>query len=185
MRAFRVNGGGVVGRTIGEIEPRAAGFLTVERVRHDNVIAAAALETKIASNDVLALFGRREQVLLTGRELGDEVADMDLLDIPLQTLDIVVTNKQWHGRTIRELGHNSRGVRLKKLIRMGQEVSFFLDTQVYRGDTLQIIGTPENVKIAAKHAGYAERPTPDADLTWLAAGIVLGVLLGIPALIFK
>jgi putative transport protein len=68
---------------------------------------------------------------------------------------------------------------------MGQEVAFLLDTQVNRGDTLQIIGAPRNVQRVAKNAGYEERPTPDADLTWLAAGIVLGVLIGIPALMFK
>ena len=53
------------------------------------------------------------------------------------------------------------------------------------GDTLQVLGAPSNVQRVAKEAGYAERPTPDADLTWLAAGIVLGVLIGIPALMFK
>jgi putative transport protein len=185
MRAFKANGGGAVGQTVAEIERRAAGFLTIERVRHEKVIGQASLETRIVSNDVVALFGRREQVLKTGVEIGEEVADADLLDIPLQTLDIVVTNKAWEGRTLRELGRNSRGVRLKKLIRMGHEVTFLLDTKVHRGDTLQVIGAPENVKRAAKAAGYAERPTPDADLTFLAAGIVLGVLIGIPALMFK
>jgi putative transport protein len=68
---------------------------------------------------------------------------------------------------------------------MGQELSILPDTKVNRGDTLQIMGAPRNVQRAAADAGYAERPTPDADLTWLAAGIVLGVLIGIPALMFK
>jgi putative transport protein len=98
----------------------------------------------------------------------------------------VVTNKQLVGRTLRELAtERARGVRLKKLVRLGQEVSFLAETQLNRGDTLQVIGAPRNVERVAKSAGYIERPTPDADLTWLAAGVVVGVLIGIPALMFK
>ena len=134
----------------------------------------------------VAVLGRREHVLRAGELLGEEVADMDLLHFPLQTLDIVVTNKQWVGKSLRELAtEGGRGIRLKKLIRMGQEVSFLPETHVERGDTLQIMGAPRNVARTAKNAGYAERPTPDADLTWLAAGVVFGVLIGIPALIYK
>jgi putative transport protein len=47
------------------------------------------------------------------------------------------------------------------------------------------MGAPRNVQRIAKVAGYVERPTPDADLTWVAAGVVLGVLIGIPAIMFK
>jgi putative transport protein len=109
-----------------------------------------------------------------------------LLHFPLQTADIVVANKKLAGRTLLEAAReNGRGVRLKKIIRLGQEVSFFPETRLNRGDTLQVMGAPRNVQRIARDAGYIERPTPDADLTWLAAGIVLGVLLGIPALMYK
>ena len=67
------------------------------------------------------------------------------------------------GKTLRELAtQGSRGVRLKKLVRVGQEIAFLPDTTVSRGDTLQIIGAPRNVQRVAKDAGYVERATPDA-----------------------
>ena len=135
-------------------------------------------EAVIADGDVLALVGRRETVMCAKKLIGEEVADMELLHFPLQTLDIVVTNKELGrtGRLMNSRERKARGVRLKKLIRLGQRSHSFLETRVNRGDTLQVIGAPRNVQRVAKEAGYIERPTPDADLTWLAAGIVLGVL---------
>jgi putative transport protein len=185
VRAFRANGSTPAGRTVDEVEREFGGFLSVERVRRGDVVIDADPDTTIAAGDVVAVMGRREAVLAAA-SLGEEVADADLLQFPLETADIVVTNKRLVGRTLLELAReNGRGVRLKKLVRLGHEVAFLLDTKVNRGDTLQVMGAPRHVQRVAKEAGYIERPTPDADLTWLAAGVVLGVLIGIPALVFK
>ena len=185
VRAFKVNGVGAA-RTVADVEREFEGYLSVERLRKGTAIINAEPDTAIAAGDVVAVIGRREAVVKAQASLGDEVADMDLMQFPLQTSDIVITNKRLAGRTLRELAQEGgRGVRLKKLVRTGQEVAFLLETKVNRGDTLQVIGAPRHVQRVAKEAGYIERPTPDADLTWLAAGIVLGVLIGIPALMFK
>ncbi len=185
-RAYRINGTAAVGKTVAEIERACEGYMSIERIRKGETIIDADPTMAIAAGDVVAVVGRRETVVRAEASIGEEVADMELLHFPLQTADIVVTNKKMSGKTLRELaGENSRGVRLKKLIRVGQEVAFLMETKVYRGDTLQVMGAPRNVQRVAQEAGYIERPTPDADLTWLAAGIVLGVLIGIPALMFK
>ena len=185
-RAYRVNGAGDRVTTVADVEREGEGRLSVERIRHGGAIMEAEPETVLAAGDVLAVVGRRENVLRCEAALGEEVADMELLHFPLQTADIVVTNKSLAGRTLAELAREAaRGVRLKKIVRVGQEVSFLPETVINRGDTLQVIGAPRHVERAAKLAGYIERPTPDADLTWVAAGVVLGVLIGIPALLFK
>jgi putative transport protein len=140
----------------------------------------------VEEGDVVAVVGRREAVVGAGPSIGEEVADMELLQFPLQSADVVVTSRACAGKTLRELATESgRGVRLKKLLRLGQEVAFLPETTLQRGDTLQVMGAPRNVQRIAKVAGYVERPTPDADLTWVAAGVVLGVLIGIPAIMFK
>jgi putative transport protein len=186
LRAYRANGSATVGQRVADLERENGGLLSVERIRSGSAVVDAEPDTVITSGDVVAVMGRRECVMRAETSIGEEVADMELLDFPLQTADVVVTNKQFAGRTLWDLAHGgARGVRLRKLIRLGQEVTFLPETVVNRGDTLQVIGAPRHVERAAKAAGYAERPTPDADLTWLAAGIVLGVLIGIPALMFK
>ena len=184
--AFRAKGSGGNGRTVRDIESSGGGYFSVERVRHGAAVVEAEPDTVVHEGDVIAVVGRRQAVIGARESIGDEVCDMDLLHFPLQTADVVVTNRRVAGRTLRELAtEGGRGVRLKKLVRLGQEVAFLPETTLQRGDTLQVIGAPRNVARVAKEAGYIERPTPDADLTWLAAGIVLGVLIGIPALMFK
>src|SRR4051812_20276125 len=141
MRAYRASRATIAGRSVGDFERECDGYLSVERVRHGSAILEAELDTKIGADDVVAVLGRREHVLRAGELLGEEVADLDLLHFPLQTLDVVVTNKQWVGRSLREIAmEGGRGIRLKKLVRMGQEVSFLPETRVERGDTLQILG---------------------------------------------
>ena len=186
-RAYRAgNGTGNAPRTVAELERQGEGRLSVERIRHGNAIIEAEPDTPIAVGDVIAVVGRREQVLRCEASLGEEVADMELLHFPLQSANIVITNKKLSGRTLADLaGGDGRGVRLRKIVRLGQEVAFLPETVINRGDTLEVIGAPRNVERVAKSAGYIERPTPEADLTWLAAGVVLGVLIGIPALMFK
>ena len=185
-RAYRINGAAGEPRTVADIERQYGGYLSVERVRKGAVIIDAEPETAVASGDVVAVVGRREKVLGAEAAIGEEVADLELLHFPLQSADIVVTNKQLVGQSLASLARSGgRGVRLKKLLRLGQEVAFLPETPINRGDTLQVIAAPRNLRRVAETAGYVERPTPDADLTWLAAGIVLGVLIGIPALIFK
>jgi putative transport protein len=184
-RAYRANRTASAGRTVAEIEREGEGRFSVERVRKGSDIIDADADTVIAAGDVVAIVGRREFVMRAESSIGEEIPDMELLHFPLQTADIVVTKKELIGRTLSDLVRRGRGVRLKKLIRLGQEVSLLPETTLGRGDTLQVIGAPRNIERAAKDAGYIERPTPDADLTWLAAGIVLGVLIGIPALMLK
>jgi putative transport protein len=48
-----------------------------------------------------------------------------------------------------------------------------------RGDVLQVVGAPDDVERAAKHIGFRERDLSRTDLTFLAAGICAGMLLGL------
>jgi hypothetical protein len=108
------------------------------------------------------VLGRRGIVLRAGELLGEEVADMDLLHFPLQTLDIVVTTKQWVGRS------PSRDSRPKavEVFRLeadphGQEVRSCPEQHVERGDTARNHGrSTQRRPGSAKNAGYCERPTP-------------------------
>src|SRR4051812_27171973 len=64
-RAYLVNGGVGTGRTVGEIERESDGFLSVERIRRGAAIIDAEPETTITAGDVVAVVGRRENVVRT------------------------------------------------------------------------------------------------------------------------
>ena len=156
----------------------------MERIRHDGKIVAAEPTTVIHVGDVLAVVGRREVLVEGALGLGSEVEDRELLDFPAEILDVVVTNKEFAGRTIQDLAESAsgraqvRGVYLRSLTRAGQEMPFTPGTVVDRGDVLQIVGAKRNVERAAATIGYADRQTDVTDMVIVGAGIVLGGLLG-------
>jgi putative transport protein len=94
-----------------------------------------------------------------GAEIGIEVNDRELLDFPIEFLDVVITNKSIAGRTLAELAamEFARGVFLKKLSRTGQTMPSVGETRLERGDLLTLIGADKDVEQAAKNLGYADR----------------------------
>ncbi len=51
------------------------------------------------AGDVVAVAGRRE-VLVNVLGEGDEVDDVELLDVPVEAVDVLLTNKDLDGRTL-------------------------------------------------------------------------------------
>ncbi|TMA77862.1 MAG: aspartate-alanine antiporter [Deltaproteobacteria bacterium] len=185
VRAYRITERSLDGTTVADLEARLAATRTsVERIRHDGKIVAAEPTTVIHVGDVLAVVGRREVLVEGALGLGSEVEDRELLDFPAEILDVVVTNKEFAGRTIQDLAESAsgraqvRGVYLRSLTRAGQEMPFTPGTVVDRGDVLQIVGAKRNVERAAATIGYADRQTDVTDMVIVGAGIVLGGLLG-------
>src|SRR5262245_64389697 len=52
----------------------------------------------------------------------------------------------------------------------------------HRGDTLHLVGPKRHVERAALALGYVTRPGADVDVVYVALGIALGALIGVPAL---
>jgi len=124
---------------------------------------------------------RTELLMARGTEIGPEVDDKELLDFPVEVLDVVVTSKKVAGQSLRELAVTefARGVFLRTLTRVGEPMPYTLDTRVDRGDVLNLIGARADVERAAQAIGYADRPTVTTDMIFVGLGIVLGGLVGL------
>jgi len=184
-RAYRVRESSkLAGKTIAEFEalftvPR----VFIMRLRQGGTICETAREIVIRPGDTVGLAGPRELLLKIEAELGPEVDDRELFDVPIQLLDVVVTNKAIAGKTLLEIRQSGaaeevRGVFLRKLIRTGQEMPFNAGTKVDRGDVVQIVGPVQEVEKAAKKIGYADRATEKTDVVFMGLGIAIGALIG-------
>jgi putative transport protein len=157
---------------------------SIERLRHGGRIVDTEPDTVLHLGDVVAVVGRHEVLVERGLAIGPEVEDRELLDFPVQVLDVVITNKAFAGRTILEIAESevgrahARGVYLRQLTRGGQQMPFTPGTVVDRGDVLQVVGAKRNVERAAGALGYADRPTDMTDMVFVGTGIVLGGLVG-------
>jgi putative transport protein len=202
MRAFRVQPAGVVnGLRAAEAEallPDARVF--VLRLRRNGVIQEAASDTVLREGDVVAVAGTRESLVRIiaervklaavagGRALNavtdvaPEIDDPELLSVPVEGVDVYVTNKGVDGKTLAELAQlpAARGVFLRKITRgaVATSIPILPSTKIFRGDILTIVGRTQETYAATKMLGVPDRATDVADVAFIGAGVTVGALIG-------
>jgi putative transport protein len=189
LRAFRVRPGGkAVGLRAVEAEalvPDARVF--VLRIRRGGAIEEATADTVLREGDVVAVAGTREVLVKVLGANAEEVEDPELLNVPVEGVDVYVTNKTVDGKTLAELARTpgTRGVFLRKITRgaTATEIPILPNTTVQRGDILTVVGRTQDTAAAAKLLGVPDRPTDVADVAFIGWAVTLGALLG--ALVWK
>lgn len=186
VRVYRVMNESLVGKTIAEIEalPKDTRVF-IQRIRRAGAIIEPEPGVVIEKGDVVAVMARTE--VLVGRSglVGPEVDDKELLDFPLEALDVVLTNKVLDDKTLKEVAESEpwrtvfRGVFLRKLTRSGAEMPISMNTKLDRGDLLSLVGAKRDVDRAATALGYADWPTTATDMVFVGTGIFLGGLVGL------
>jgi putative transport protein len=102
--------------------------------------------------------------------------------MPVEGVDVYVTNKEVDGKTLAELGHSpaARGVFLRKITRgaVATTIPILPNTQVFRGDILTLVGRTQDIAAATKLLGVPDKQTDVADVAFIGASIVVGALIG-------
>ena len=183
MRAYRVTENGrAVGKKISDLENEKADLrLFFERLRRDGKIIDFDGNTVIQAGDIGVISGRTE-ALVSISNMAEEVADPELLDIPVESVDLVMTSKEANGKTLIELANADfvRGVFLRKITRgaTSTDVPIYAQTKLNRGDILKISGRKTHIQRAEKALGYADRATAATDMIWVGLFIVVFGLIG-------
>jgi putative transport protein len=189
LRAFRVKEGGqAVGKTVQAAEALAGGErVFIQRIRRGKDIKEATSDLVIQGGDVVAVAGRREALINLIGAGAEEVEDRELLAVPIEGVDVYVTSKEVDGMTLAELANSDkvRGVFLRKITRgaTATDIPILADTKIERGDILTIVGRNQDVAVAIKLLGRADRATDIADVAFIGAAIAIGALLG--AFVYK
>jgi putative transport protein len=209
VRAFRVQSGArVIGLRAIEAEallPQTRIF--VLRIRRNGVIEEATADTVLREGDVVAVVGAREALVsiigerakmaaaVGSREalvdvasgFAIEVDDPELLSVPVEGVDVYVTNKEVDGKSLAELAElpSARGVFLRKITRgaVATSIPILPNTKIFRGDIVTVAGRTQDTNNAVSLLGVPDRPTDVADVAFIGAGITVGALIG--ALVWK
>ena len=184
VRAFRVAPGGkAVGLRVLEAEsfvPDSRVF--VLRLRRNGAIEEAAADTVIQEGDVLAVSGAREVLVRLLGEGATEVDDRELLAVPVEGVDVLVSNKDVDGQTLADLAQRpeARGVFLRKITRgaTATDIPILPSTTINRGDLLTIVGRTQDTSKVIKLLGVADRATDVTDMAFVGIAIVIGGLIG-------
>ncbi len=182
-RAYLIpQGARIAGKTVEEAEKSVTGArLFIERIRHNGDVFAPTTGTVLEAGDTVAVIGRTEALVELLGPSAAEVADAELLQIPVAAFDLYVTNRGIAGRTLQDIADNvqqARGVLLRGVIRSGRSLPLGTELVVERGDTLQVSGSEPAVAGLAKVVGTIIRPTDESDLSALGLAVFIGILLG-------
>ena len=182
LRAYAVEHPAVAGSTVGALEQRyAAERLSVQRVQRGGELLKLDPALTLSLGDRLVVSGGRGAFAGGERDIGPEVNDQALLSVPMGTASVVVTRAEMIGERLGDLAQDARmrGVYLQSLHRGTEAMPREAWTRLERGDVLHVIGAPDDVERAAGQFGYIERDLSKTDLTFLAAAICAGILIGL------
>ncbi|AMM13204.1 MAG: aspartate-alanine antiporter [Pseudomonadota bacterium] len=193
-RAYRITGGnaagaalgsnGAAGRTVAEIELAGADMITIERIRRAGKALEPRPDVMLQADDVVLVVGRREVMVATAPDIGEEVADTDGISVVMQNRQGVFTRKGMNHMTIaamrttvdRDLRH---GVFVQEIRRADQPLPILPETKLEHGDVITFYGSPQDTKRAVDAAGYELPVTNKTDFIYMGVGIVLGLLIGL------
>lgn len=185
FRAYRVQSNGpAAGLTVAQAETMAAvnSRLFIERIRRDGQIRDATLDLVLQPDDIVAVAGRRDQLVNVIGPAALEIDDPDLLAVPVEGVDIYVTSKAIDNKTLQELSTlpAARGVFLRKIKRGPTEtpIPILPDTRLHRGDVITVVGRTQDTTAAAQAIGVLDRSTSVADMAFVSLAIAVGALIG-------
>src|SRR5258708_19676871 len=131
--------------------------------------------------------GGREALADVTTRVSIEVDDPELLSVPVEGVDVYVTNKAVDGKTLAELAGlpGARGVFLRKITRgaTATTIPILPNTQLYRGDIVTLVGRTQDTTPPPKLLGAPDRPTDVPDPPFIRPGITVAALFG--ALVWK
>jgi putative transport protein len=188
LRAFRVAQGGRAARmTAVEAEAMVSGArVFILRFRRGGKIEEATADTVLQAGDVVAVGGPRDVLVQILGQTAEEVDDPELLNMPIEGVNVYVTNKAVDGKTLAELATMpaARGVFLRRIVRGATAtiIPILPATRVQRGDILTIVGRTQDTSAAVKMLGVADRASDVADVAFIGGAIALGALVGSLAL---
>ncbi|MGY4370873.1 putative transport protein [Bradyrhizobium sp. LB1.3] len=172
------------GRSVRSIEEDIGSRAVVERIVRQGIDVEPDLDTLLEAGDNVIVAGRTAAMVAARAVIGTEIdADEILKAIPGNVIELLVDNRQLHGRSIKDVaervGGDARGVFLRALTRMGREVPLSPDTRVYIGDVMTLVGSTRHIERAAANVGQILRAGDRTDIAFLAAGIAAGLLAGL------
>ena len=179
IRAYRVTNPQTAGKTIAQFRRAYPMYRVVNVVRGANALAPEP-DVILEKDSVVALGGKTEDLTERMGVVGPEVADQRALNVPLDQAEILVTNKDVIGRPLKDFrGSEIAGqVQLLRVERGGAPLPVGLESTLQRMDVLHVVGLKDAVSKAGALFGRIARPSTATDLLTLAAGMILGFLIG-------
>ena len=179
LRAYRLTNNELAGKTVRSFLQKHPEYKIVNVARAEQNLGAAD-DLVLQKGDLIALGGRLEAITSNMGLIGPEVADSRALNVPIDQAEILVTNKEMVGKELKDLRNTpiAGTIALHHIERAGETIPMGLNTKLERFDVLFVGGVKSSIDKAAQTLGKIARPSTSTDLFTLAAGMILGFLIG-------
>ena len=155
--------------------------LFIHRLRRGERVLEAEPGTMLEAGDVIALSGPREFIVEQIGPRAQEVEDMELLDVPVTSADVLLMNSKLAGTNLGDASREdwARGLYLRWVRRGSQEIPIGAGVVLQRGDLLRIVGPEPVVERAVAKIGAVVAPSTSTDFVVLGLAIFLGGVIGV------
>lgn len=180
-RVFRVET--AEGKTVAELEKTFGAHLALQRVRRGREDIAVAPELVLRRGDLVAVEGYRPAIVKIAGQIGEEVAAEELVTDLLGNGADVLLKPSFAGLTLHDavakLGAAGHGLFLRRIRRQSRDIPVTAQTVLLPGDTLSLAGPADRLALALPQIGTVANTNNRSDVAFLAAGLLLGVLIGL------
>ncbi len=159
--------------------------LFLVRIKRENNMFKPSENEVLQKNDHVAFaFKERDVEKINLLDIGQEISDYHLINFPTESLAVYVKSDEITGKSIKDIRHQTltRGVFISKLQSTGEEIPYHNDTIVQNHDVITLTGPVDEVESLAYKLGRPARDSDETDMIFVGLGILLGGLIGIPAL---
>lgn len=172
----------IVGKSVAQAESLfAPERLFIERIRRNGSLLVSTPETRLLAGDVIAVSGKSEVLLRVLDRNAIEQADRELLDVPSAMFDVVLSKREFVGKTVAQIADRAeevRGVFLRDIRRGSEKIPIGPGTVLQRGDVLTIVGPETAVERVAALVGSVVQEADSTDFVALGFGVFLGAVIG-------
>lgn len=179
IRAYEIRNEAFTGRSLAEVAFQPKTGCMIQKIKRGSELIEPGKDTVLQKGDQASLLGLLQHHQGLKELLGPEVIDADILNIPLNSMKIVVNNRVMVGRKIRDLHlMNYYGCFLNEWNRSNVELPRNFDLTLAKGDVLTVTGTRERLRKLAEDLGSRERDVNQTDFLTFCFGIAAGLFLG-------
>jgi putative transport protein len=152
----------------------------IQRIKRGRQIIEATQDEMILPGDNIAISGQRPLIMNVQALIGEEFIDTELLNFPIENINVIVTKKSVLNQRIGAMLKTdiAHGIGIRKLQRAGIEMPLNNSTRLQKGDTLEIVGTKDDLDRVVKSIGYREKTGLETDIVYVGIAIVIGALFG-------
>lgn len=171
---------GLAGQTIQQLYALVPSGIVISRLLRDDRVQIPRPDTALRLGDVLHVVGSKVNLEKLRMTVGD-VSPVDLRAIPskLTSKRILVTQKDVLGRTLAELGLQTRyEATITRIYRAGIEFVAHPGVRLQFGDTVTAVGEESALKKVAVDLGDSPKQLNYPNILPIFIGIILGVIVG-------